>query len=131
MVFLIRWYVLRCFFHFLANFRSRKPPCCAALFVRVGVGAALQVFSSDTEIFPIILSNSIHASCHWSVVRWLWFSSKLVSSFSRVEFASKNSILNFSKFSGGIGFSILVGIIFARGGGLAMSMFWGMCKMTK
>ena len=50
-------------------------------------------------------------------MRWLWFSSKLVSSFSCVKFASKNPILNFSKFSGGIGLSILVGVIFAGGGG--------------
>ena len=61
---------------------------------------------------------------------WLWFSSKLVSSFSCVEFASKNFILNCSKFSSRIGFSIQVGVIYAGGGGLAMSMFWGMCKVT-
>jgi hypothetical protein len=66
------------------------------------------------------------------MVRWLWFFSKLVSSLiSCVEFASKNYVLNFSKFSGGIEFSILVDIVFAGGCGLAMSMFWGMCKVTR
>ena len=39
-------------------------------------------------------------------------------------------MLNFSKFSGGIGFSILVGGVFVGGGGLAISMFWGMCNVT-
>ena len=42
-----------------------------------------------------------------------------------MEFSSKNSMLNFSKFSGGIGFSILVGVIFAGGGDLAISIFLG------
>ena len=41
-----------------------------------------------------------------------------------MAFSSKNSMLNFSKFSGEIGFSVLVGVIFAGGGGLAISMFW-------
>ena len=54
----------------------------------------------------------------------------MVSSFTCVVFASKKFILNFSKFSDGIGFSILVGVIFAGGGGLAISKFWGMCKVT-
>ena len=47
-----------------------------------------------------------------------------------MEFASRNSILNFSKFFGGIGFSILVEVVFVGGGGLPMSMFWDMCKVT-
>ena len=130
MVFLKRWYVSRCFFHSLASFRGRKPLCCDVLLVRVGIGAALQVLSMVIEIFSTMLSNAIHASCHMSQVRWLWFSSKLVRSFICMEFASKNSILNCSKFSGGIGFSILVKEIYAGGGGLAMSMFWGMCRVT-
>jgi hypothetical protein len=49
----------------------------------------------------------------------------LVSSFSCVEYVSKNSILIFSKFSGGIGFSILVGVIFLGSRGLAISVFLG------
>ena len=60
----------------------------------------------------------------------LWFSSRLVSSVSCVEFASKNSILKFSKFYSGIGFNILICVIFSGGGGLAMSVFWGMCRVT-
>jgi hypothetical protein len=60
-------------------------------------------------------------------VRWLWFFSSPISSFSSVEFSSKISMLNFSKFFGGIRFSILVGEIFAGGGGLAISIFWSMC----
>ena len=45
-------------------------------------------------------------------------------------FASKNSILNFSKFSGGIGFRILIGVIFVGVGSLAISRLWGMCNVT-
>ena len=120
----------RCFFHSLDSFRGRKPPCCDVLFVRVGIGAALQVFSMDIEIFPTMLSSAMQASCHWSGVRWLWLSSKLVSSLRCVEFVSKKSMLKFSKFSGGIGFNILFGVLLAGGDGLAMSMFCGMCKMT-
>ena len=47
-----------------------------------------------------------------------------------MELVSKNSVLKFSKFSSGIGFSILVCVLFAGGGGLAMSVFCGMCKVT-
>ena len=98
--------------------------------MRVGIGVALQVFSMTIEIFLTMLSSVVQASCHWSGVRLLWFSSRLVSSFTCVVFASKNSILNFSKFSGGIGFNILIGVIFTGFSGLAISRFWGMCKVT-
>ena len=104
-VFLIRWYVSRCFFHSLDSLRGKKPPCCAVLFVRVGIGAALQVFSMVSEIFSIMLSSVIQASCHWLGVSWLWFSSKFVNSFNCVELDSKNSILNLSKFSDWVEYS--------------------------
>ena len=54
----------------------------------------------------------------------------MVSSINCVEFSSKNVMLNFSRFSGGIGFSILFGDVFAGGGGLAISVLYGMCKVT-
>jgi len=54
----------------------------------------------------------------------------VVSSLSWVEFSSKNVMLNFSRISGGIGFSILVGEVFVEGGGLAISVLCGMCNMT-
>ena len=46
------------------------------------------------------------------------------------EFSSKNVMLNFSIFSGGIGFSILVGDVFVVGGVLAIRVLWGMCSVT-
>ena len=39
-------------------------------------------------------------------------------------------MLNFSMFSGGIGFNILVGDVFVRGGGLAIRVLWGICSTT-
>ena len=98
----------RCFFHSLASFRGRKLPCCVVLLVTCGNGTAFHVFSMVSEISPIMLSRDIHASCHKVGLRWLLFSSRLVSSFICVRFLSKNSILNISRFSGGIGFNILV-----------------------
>ena len=62
-------------------------------------------------------------------MRWLWFSSNLVSSFSCVEFSSKNFVFNCFKFSDGIGFNILVCVTFAGGEGLAISVFCGMCRV--
>ena len=53
----------------------------------------------------------------------------MVSAFNCVEFSSKNVMLNFSRFSGGIGFSILVGEVFVGGGGLAISVLCEMCNM--
>ena len=53
----------RCRFHCFDSFRGRKPPCWAVLFVRVGIGVVVQVFSMIAEISTTMLSN---ASCHWS-----------------------------------------------------------------
>ena len=50
----------------------------------------------------------------------------MVRAFICAEFSSKNVILNFSRFSGGIGFSILGGGVFVGGGGLAISVLCGM-----
>ena len=47
-----------------------------------------------------------------------------------MEFSSKNVMLNFSIFSGGMGFSILTGGVFVGGGGLAMRVLWGTCSTT-
>ena len=57
-------------------------------------------------------------------------SNNCINSFILVEFPSKNFILNFSKFSGGIGLSILVRLVVVIGGGLAINVFCGMCKVT-
>ena len=54
----------------------------------------------------------------------------MLSFLSWVEFSSKNVMLNFSRFSGGIGFSILVGEVFVEGGVLAISVLCGMCNVT-
>ena len=97
----------RCIFHGLASLRGKKPPCWAVQFVSCGVGVALHVSSMFCEIFLIMLSSDSHAFCHWLFVRWLWFSRRLVKALICMEFSSKNLILNFSRFSGGIGFSIL------------------------
>ena len=49
--FMIRWYVFICFFHVICSFLGKKPPCCDALSVSVGMGAALHVFSIVSDIF--------------------------------------------------------------------------------
>ena len=54
----------------------------------------------------------------------------MVRAFIRAEFSSKNVMLNFSMFSGGIGFSILVGEVFVGDEGLAISVLCGICSMT-
>jgi hypothetical protein len=56
--------VSRCFFHSLASFRGRKPPCCDVQFVRFCIGAALHVFSMVSEILSTMLSSDVHAFCH-------------------------------------------------------------------
>ena len=56
----------RCRFHCFDSFRGRKPPCWAVLFVRVGIGVVVQVFSMIAEISTTMLSNAVQASCHWS-----------------------------------------------------------------
>ena len=49
--FLIRWYVSICFFHIFCSFLGKKPPCCDALLVIVGIGIALHLFSIVSDIF--------------------------------------------------------------------------------
>ena len=128
-VFLIRWYVCRCFFHFFWSFLGRKPPCCVVRFVRFGMGNALHVSWIFSEIFCISRSNFVQVSFHCSSVIWL-FASVFVSSLIWSEFSSKNSVLNFSIFSCGMGFRILVGLSVIVGMYRAISVFCGMCSDT-
>ena len=63
------------------------------------------------------------------LVSW-FFSSVLVSSLIWVAFSSKNSVLNFSIFVWGMGFSIL-GVVFVVGGmQRAIKVLGGMCSVT-
>ena len=54
----------------------------------------------------------------------------MVRQFICAAFSSKNVMLNFSMFSGGMGFSILVGDVLVDGGGLAIRVLWGICSAT-
>ena len=122
--------MLRCFFHSPASLRGKKPPCCDVLFVRLGSGSALQVFSIVSEILFTMWSSVVQACVHCSGLKCWWVSSSVVRTFIYTEFFSKNVMLNFSIFSGGIGFSILVGDVFVGGGGLAIRVLWGTCNTT-
>ena len=65
--FLIRWYVLICFFQvFFCSFFGKKSPCCDVLLVSVGMGAALHVFSTVLDTFCMIWSICEHVECHSS-----------------------------------------------------------------
>ena len=64
MVFLMRWYVWRYLFHYLASLRGKKPPCCDVLFVRLGSGFAVHVFSIVSEILLTMWSSVVQASVH-------------------------------------------------------------------
>ena len=55
----------------------------------------------------------------------------MVRVFICAEFSSKNVMLNFLMFSGGIGFSILVGDVFVGDGDLAIRVLWGICSTTR
>ena len=68
-VFLIRWYVARCFFHILANFRGKKHLCWAVRFVSCGIGVVLHVSSMVCETFCIMMSSESQTFCHWVSVR--------------------------------------------------------------
>ena len=54
----------------------------------------------------------------------------MVRDFICTTFSSKNVVLNFLMFSGGIGFNILVGGVFVGDGGLAISVLCGICSVT-
>ena len=53
----------------------------------------------------------------------------MVILFNWIAFSSKHIVLNFSKFSWGIGFIILVVQVVGSGGCLANNLFGGMCKI--
>ena len=118
-----------CFFRGLASLRGKKPPCWAARFVSCSVGAAPHVSSMVCEMFLIMMSSDSHAFSHWLFVRWLWLSRRLVKVLICIEFSSKKLILNFSRFSGGIRFRILVYMILLGSIGLASSVLCGICKV--
>ena len=54
-VFLIRWYVDRCFFHCICIFLGKKLLCCDVRFVSVGIGGALQVFVFCVTFFVLVV----------------------------------------------------------------------------
>ena len=54
----------------------------------------------------------------------------MVRVFICAKFSSKKVMLNFSVFSGGIGFSILIGDVFVESGGLAIRVLWGIWSIT-
>ena len=49
--FLIKWYVLICFFHIFYSSLGKKPPCLDDLLVSVGIGVELHVFTIVSDIF--------------------------------------------------------------------------------
>ena len=116
--------------HSLASLRGKKPPCCDVLFVRVGSGSALQVFSIVSEILLTMWSSVVHASSHCTGLRCWLFSNIVVRAVICAEFSSKNVMLNFLILSGGIGFSILVGGVLVGSGGRARSVLCGICSTT-
>ena len=59
-----------------------------------------------------------------------WFSSSVVRAFICAKLFVKNVILNFLMFSSGIGFSILVGVVFVGDGGQAIKVLWGIYSIT-
>lgn len=70
----------------------------------------------------------MQAVCHWLFVSWIFFS-RFVRSLIWIEFSSKNSVLNCSILVCGIGLSsggVLVGVV---GGGRAIKVFGGMCRV--
>ena len=95
------------FFPCFLEFLDKNPPCCIVLFVSVGRGAILHVFLMVSEIFCIIWSIWLHACCHCSWFKW-FSDNRIVISFNWIAFSSKNLVLNFSRFSCGMGFFILV-----------------------
>ena len=60
----------------------------------------------------------------------MWFSKSVVRVFICEEFSSKKAMLNFSRFSGGMGLRILSGEGLCGGDDLAISVFGGMFSMT-
>ena len=60
----------------------------------------------------------------------MWLSKRVVRAFICAEFSSKNVMLNFSRFSGGMGLSIRSSGGLVGGGGLAINVFGGIRNMT-
>ena len=98
-------------------------------FVSSGRGVALHVSWILSDIFCIKWSDFIHVVCHCSLVSWFCVR-MFVSSFNCNAFSSKNSVLNFSIFSCGIGFKVLGGLSVVSGRHRASNVFDGMCSVT-
>ena len=84
----------RYFFHFLWIFLGRKPPCCAARFVRSGREVVRCIFLEFRQIF--FVSGSLDLCMLFAIVRLLvgLYVRVFVSSFNWDAFSSKNSGLN-------------------------------------
>ena len=82
----------------------------------------LHVSSIFLDIFWIMWSILEHVYCHCSSVNW-FLVNRLVNSFRCIAFSPKNLVLNFSRFSRGMGFIILVILVV---GWHATNVFGGM-----
>ena len=91
------------------------------------MGGALQVSCIFSEIFCIRWSSCVQDICH-SVFVIRSFINVFVSSLIWSEFSSKNSVLNFSIFVGGMGFKILGGLSIVGVICRANSVLGGMCN---
>ena len=98
------------------------------MLVSDGIGVVLHVLTIVSDIFWMMWFNCEQADCHWFSVSWS-NERRSVTLFNWSAFSSKNIILNFSKFSWGIGFIILVVQVVGSGGCLASNLFGGMCKI--
>ena len=114
-------------FHCLWDFFGRYPSCLAIWVGRVGIGGAVHVSRTVVVILLVSVVSEVQASCHCSLVDWL-FCKSWVSSSIWFECASKNFVRNSSRFSFGMGLSILGGGSEVAVGIFAMSVFGGIYK---
>ena len=93
----------------------------------MGIGRALHVSRTVAVMLSVSVLNKLHASCHCSLVNWL-FCRSCISSSIWLECLSKKFVWNSSSFSFGMGLSILGGGSEFVSGALTMNVFGGVCK---
>lgn len=76
----------------------------------------------------MIVSSVVHAYCHCVGLRWSFVARSEVSSSISDEFFLKNFILNFSRFSWGMGLRIRIVWLQMGVVGLASRALCGICK---
>ena len=116
----------KCCFQVFASLRGRYPPCSEVRWDCIGIGGALQVYSSVFDMLFMSVSSEEHAFNHCISNKLSLVIRVEVSESIRFVFSSKKSVIKWCAFSLGMGLRIRVFLLVGGDEVLLRSVSCGM-----